>query len=199
MGGSRGGSPQGGVIRFQYGVCVCERDRESLRNVRANACVCMVWERKRVGRMRPTDRPSPPSLSCWRVSKRQRRRRRRRERERERERDEADRLEAQCKSSVGAAGAVRTAGAVVVGAEVDCSTAERAAVVDELLVFLDGHCGGCVYFVLWTRLSCWLATLTVRRQLKLEQERKGVRTGQKRGLTAGAELVCKSGSDTQDS
>ena len=41
--------------------------------------------------------------------------------------------------SVFTACAVRAAGAVVVGAEVDCFAAERAAVVDEFLVLLDGH------------------------------------------------------------
>lgn len=43
--------------------------------------------------------------------------------------------------SVGATGAVRALGAVVMGAEVDSLAAERAAVVDEFLVLLDGHVG----------------------------------------------------------
>lgn len=41
--------------------------------------------------------------------------------------------------SVGARGAVRAFRAVVVGAKVDSLAAEGAAVVDELLVLLDGH------------------------------------------------------------
>jgi len=41
--------------------------------------------------------------------------------------------------SVWATGAVGALGAVVVGAEVDSLAAERAAVVDEFLEFLDGH------------------------------------------------------------
>lgn len=48
-------------------------------------------------------------------------------------------------ASVRAAGAVIALGAVVVGAKVHCLAAEGAALVDELLEFLDGHgecCGG---------------------------------------------------------
>lgn len=41
--------------------------------------------------------------------------------------------------SVRAAGAVRVDGAVVVRAKVDGLAAERAALVDEFLEFLDGH------------------------------------------------------------
>ncbi|KAH6635203.1 hypothetical protein B0J18DRAFT_40654 [Chaetomium sp. MPI-SDFR-AT-0129] len=41
-----------------------------------------------------------------------------------------------------AGGAVRVLGAVVVSTEVDSFAAERAALVDEFLVLLDGHCGG---------------------------------------------------------
>lgn len=46
--------------------------------------------------------------------------------------------------SVWATGAVRALGAVVVGAEVNSLAAERAAVVDGFLVFLDGHVGWCL-------------------------------------------------------
>ena len=42
--------------------------------------------------------------------------------------------------SIGTASAVAALWAVVVRAKVDCLAAERAAVVDELLTFLDGHC-----------------------------------------------------------
>jgi hypothetical protein len=45
--------------------------------------------------------------------------------------------------SVWATGAVRALGAVVVGAEVNRLAAERAAVVDEFLEFLDGHVDWC--------------------------------------------------------
>lgn len=41
--------------------------------------------------------------------------------------------------SIGATGAVRAAGAEIVGAKVDCLAAVRAAVVDGLLELLDGH------------------------------------------------------------
>jgi hypothetical protein len=46
--------------------------------------------------------------------------------------------------SVRAGGAMRALGAVVVGAKVDSLAAEGAAVVDELLVLLDGHVDWCV-------------------------------------------------------
>jgi len=48
-------------------------------------------------------------------------------------------------ASVWAASAVIALRAVIVGAKVHCLAAEGAAVVDELLVFLDGHCEGCGY------------------------------------------------------
>lgn len=47
----------------------------------------------------------------------------------------------------GAAGTVRAARAVVVSAEVDGLAAEGAAVVDERLGFLDGHCVDLAVFV----------------------------------------------------
>jgi len=46
-------------------------------------------------------------------------------------------------ASVWAASAVVALWAIVVGAKVHCLAAEGAAVVDELLVFLDGHSEGC--------------------------------------------------------
>jgi hypothetical protein len=46
-------------------------------------------------------------------------------------------------ASVRAASAVVSLGAVVVGAKVHCLAAEGAALVDELLVFLDSHGEGC--------------------------------------------------------
>ena len=49
-------------------------------------------------------------------------------------------------TSVWAASAVIALRAIVVGAKVHCLAAEGAAVVDELLVFLDGHGEGC---------GCW--------------------------------------------
>lgn len=52
-------------------------------------------------------------------------------------------------ASVRAAGAVIALGAVVVGAKVHCLAAEGAALVDELLVFLDGHGEGCGLFGEW--------------------------------------------------
>lgn len=42
-------------------------------------------------------------------------------------------------TSVRATGAVGVSWAIVMGAEVDCSATKGAAVVDERLVFLDGH------------------------------------------------------------
>ena len=53
--------------------------------------------------------------------------------------------------SVGAACAVVALGAVVVGAKIDCLATEGAAVVDEFLMFLDGHCEGVVVMCLWLR------------------------------------------------
>lgn len=53
------------------------------------------------------------------------------------------------KASVRAAGTVIALGAVVVGAKVHCLAAEGAALVDELLVFLDGHGECCGLFGGW--------------------------------------------------